>query len=218
MRSHFGKLLMFGSLTLGGCVAPLPRPSGVTTQDVRVVDAVKSVNVESGLSAGVTIGATQSVIVSGDTSYVGLVGTSVTGGTLTVALVDRFQASPGDALRIQIVATGPLAGLSTSGGAQLIAQGLAGDALALDASGGSTLVVAGTAGRLDAMASGAAHLEARGVAARDVTVAGSGASLTEVCAQESLDLHLSGASRALYSCAPTSVTTDLSGGSTAEPK
>lgn len=218
MRAIFMTLLGFGSLALCSCVPPLPRPSGITTQEARLVDPFSSVHVASGLSATVDIGAMQSVVVIGDENLVDLVDTGVAGGVLTVALTESFRAADGDPLHIQIIAAGPVAGLSTSGGARLIAQGLAGDTLALDASGASTLTVAGTSGRLDATISGAAGVLAQGLVARDVSVAASGASLAEVCARASLDLHLSGASRALYSCAPASVTTDLSGGSTAEPK
>jgi hypothetical protein len=209
-------LIVSGLIGIAGCDASLPAPSGITKQDARVVDPFSSVSVQSGLSATLAMGATQSVVVVGDENLVGLVAITVTDGALTVALIDRFHASVGDALLIQIVAAAPLSALSTSGAARLTAQGLAADALALDASGSSTLTTAGTAGRLDATISGASHVEARELVARDVSIGASGASVAEVCAQASLALDLSGASVALYSCAPASITTNLSGGSTAE--
>jgi hypothetical protein len=221
MRAFFLILLGLAASALigiAGCVGSLPAPSGITKEDSRVVDPFAKVSVQSGLSATLGMGATQSVVVVGDENLVGLVGTSVSDGVLTVALPESFRASAADPLQIQIVSAAPLLALSTSGGARLTAQGLAGDALALDASGASTLTAAGATGRLAATLSGASHVEALGLGAHDVSVGASGASLAEVCAQASIDLHLSGASRALYSCAPSSVTTDLSGGSTAEPQ
>jgi hypothetical protein len=202
---------------LAGCVSPLPRPSGITTEAARLVDPFSSVHVDSGLSASVDTGKVQSVVVIGDQNLVPLVEANMIDGVLTITLPDEYQAATGDPLHVRIVAAQPLVGLSTAGGARLVAQGLSADALALEATGGSRLVAAGTARRVNVDLNGAARVETIELFARDVSVAASGASRADVCAEESLDLRLSGASQARYSCAPLSISSDLSGGSTIAP-
>jgi hypothetical protein len=216
MRNYLETFFILGSLAASGCVAPLPRLSGVTARQARVVEPFAAIQVQSGLNAAITGGPSEAVTVVGDENLVGLVSTTVAGGQLTVSLAEPFGAPSSAPLQIQIVASPTVGELTTSGGAQLSAGGLLGGALRLDASGASTLTVSGTTRQLGVTASGAAHVEARELAAEDVTLSGSGASLAEVCAARSLDVHLSGASRALYSCSPARVNTDLNGGSTAD--
>lgn len=220
MRAFFIIVLaLIGCAFIGiaGCVVPLPAPSGVTTREPRTVDAFTSVELSSGLGGTVIAEAPQSLVIAGDSNLVGLVQVSVTGGVLTVALAAPYKAAAGDPLHVEIAAP-VLSALTADSAARLTASGLTGGALVLEASGAASLTVDGTTSRLQATASGGSRLEARTLAAQDVTVDVSGASFAEVCAQQALDLHLSGASRALYTCNPSSVTTDLSGASTAQPE
>jgi hypothetical protein len=217
MRAFFIMLALIACALPGisGCTVPLPAPSGVMTRESRIVDTFSSLQLSSGLRATVTAGASQSLVVVGDTNLVGLVRASVAGGVLTVSLMDPYRATADDPLHVEISAPA-LSALTVDGTAQLTASRMVGDVLVLDASGASSITIDGTASQVKATASGGSHMEARALTARDVSLEGSGASFAEVCAQSSIDLHLSGASRALYACNPSSITTDLSGASTAQ--
>jgi hypothetical protein len=201
-------------LWVAGC-QPLPSGSGRIIHQQRSVAAFHTLEVNSALHADVTAGKAQSLTVSGDDNLVGYVETKVSGGSLIVELKPGVQGSNDDLL---ISITVPsLDSITANGAAEVTARSLTADRLRLVASGASQLSATGNAAVLDADSSGSSDLRARGLTAADVTLTASGASSGEVCAAESLELHLSGASRAVYGCQPKTVRgDDITGASTAQ--
>jgi hypothetical protein len=200
------------SLFLSAC-GTLPQGSGRIVTETRTTAAFTKEKVSDGLTGSVRAGRTQSVKVEGHDNLLGYVATQVRAGELTVDLGGGNLADR-NALHIDVELP-VLDALTAEGAAQVDAPGLQGSSIALIASGGSIIEATGAAEKLTLDASGASYLLLSGLQAGEAIATGSGSSNLDLCATGRLELHLSGASHARYTCDPDSVTQDLTGSSTA---
>lgn len=205
------RLLVPLALLLSACVET---GSGAPATQTRDVGDFARISVQSGIAATVQVGERSPLVIIGDDNLLGHVVTRVRNGELTVAFDGRASTSHG--IRVQ-VGTPMLGAIEASGGAQVEASALRGEAVSISASGGARVHV----GKVDASkslevsSSGGSRLELAG-SAPALLIDSSGGSILDAGQLEakSATLDLSGGSRVTANIAGK-VTGSLSGGSRA---
>lgn len=201
--------------TLSACGgAWMPAPSGRVVTEERTVEAFDRVEIDDSLRATIRVGPERSLRVTTDDNRLQYLVTRVVGDQLILGIASGYAVWDREIYDIEIT-TPTLRGMVADGAAQLIVSGLNAPELDITADGASIIEATGTAGNMRLDASGSSRLALKNLAASDATAIISGSSTLDVCATDDLDLHVSGSSRVVYRCNPRTVTTDVTGSSTA---
>ena len=183
--------------------------SGKVASDVREVGDFHGLDVGGIFKVEVVVGKTSGVEVQADDNLLPLINTHVDhDGILHIESEGRIKSQNDILVR---VTTSDLDDLDVSGAANVNVSGLRGGELSVDASGASHIKVAGEAASVKIDVSGASQIDADNLAAVDAKVDASGAANIAVNVSGTLNADLSGASKVIYSGAPTSVEKKTSG-------
>lgn len=206
--------------------------SGVTSREIRSVAPFSEITVHHALHADITVGDALQVEVSGDDNVVPLVRTEVRGQRLVVEMLPGSAVRPRLALLVR-VRVPRLLEVQASGAAYVEAHGRAIADLRVEATGSARVSIAGISGSLiqvttrgassvslrgqsrslTAAILGASGLQARDAVTEAATITVEGSSRAEICASQSLEVTLTGASLADYYCNPVRVRPRISGAS-----
>ena len=203
-------LPMFGCGLVGG-----EKGSGTPKTETREVGAFTKVALEGALRADITAGSAQLVELSGDDNIVPLMTTEVNDQRLRVA--PKKPVSPKLEL-VARIATPTLTAVSSSGSGAVNVTGIAGDSFDLRTSGSAKIVARGTTKKVTIEVSGAATIDAKELAAQDVTINVSGSGELDVRASGHLEVKISGSGTVRYYGNPTDVKKSIAGSGTVEPR
>lgn len=191
------------------------RGSGNVTSEKRDLSGFKSVDVGGVYQVEITAQKEFGVEVLADNNLLPLIKTEVDGDTLRIDTTRRI--SPSSPVRIRISAP-DIENLQVSGVANVTVNDLKNTSFAIDSSGASKITVTGETANLTIDVSGAAKIDAENLKAENASVDSSGASKINVNVSGELRTDLSGASKVVYTGAPTNVVTKRSGASSVSQK
>lgn len=204
-------LLTLVSLMASTASCATIRPSGVRVSESRTVGDFDEIEVSGGLTLEVRPGS-PSLTIEGDSSFVPLYVTEVTGGRLRIFPADRWSSWGTRAVVVRVtvqplrrldasggvdvVLDGPVVAptfeAELSGGVELRARALQLDALALEASGGVRVLLAGQARTARFETSGGVEVRARDLLVSELELDASGGCDLELNARESIRGEASG--------------------------
>jgi hypothetical protein len=166
-RALAAALALFASAALS-CAGRPVKGNGVVTSEARALGDFTGVSVANGLRANVSVGAT-SVKVHADQNLQEYIETSVSGGTLVVAVTNGFDLQPTQPLVVTVVSPTVLSFVAA--GSAVIAGAPSAGNVTVDASGSSDVSLANVA---------AETIDVKGSGGSTVTVAGADAAATKV--------------------------------------
>lgn len=191
------------------------RGSGNIVTERREVSGFKSVDVGGVFQVEIVAQKEFSVEIEADDNLIGLIQTTVDGGTLRIESDKRLKSkSP---IKIRISAP-DIDGLQVSGAAKVTAANLKSQSLKIESSGGSRVTVSGETVKLKVESSGGAKVNAGDLAAVDADIEGSGGSSVEVNVTGDLRSDISGGARVQYTGTPANIITNKSGGASVSQK
>jgi hypothetical protein len=211
MRTLVLSLLLVGCQWFGGA----ERGSGSPKTETRQVSAFTQVGLHGALHADITAGAAQAVEIGGDDNIVPLVTTEVKAQRLDVGTNKRIAPKLELLARI---ATPALTALSASGSTTIKLHGVASDTFDLDTSGSAQIAASGKTRKLTVTIAGSATIDARELAAEDVSIQVSGSGDVDVTATGVLEVQISGSGRVRYYGTPRELKKSISGSGTVEAK
>ncbi len=189
--------------------------SGQTATEARDVRDFKGVDVGSVFKVEVTAQADYAVEIEGDDNLLQYVKTEVRGGTLHIKTTRKIK--PTSPIRVRVSAPA-IDNLDISGAAEVTVNNVRSEKLTVDSSGASKIYINGDAAKLNADVSGATKIDAEKLNVVDANIDASGASSVTVNVSGTLNGDASGASRIIYTGAPTSVKKDTSGAGSVSQK
>ena len=207
-----GVRILLSLFALAACGNGIPG-SGTAKTEVRDVAAFTKVHMVGALGATINVGSPRRIEISGDDNLVPLVTTGVSEQTLTIGPTRTVRPKLDLVAKIAVPT---LDALSSSGATSVEVVGLGGEKLDLSVSGAAKITARGTTGTLSIQVEGAAAINAKDLAARDVTVNVSGSGALDVTASGKLVVVVSGAGRVRYYGNPTSVAKSISGAGSVE--
>ena len=189
--------------------------SGNLASEVRNATGFKGVDVGGVFQVEITAQKEFGVEVEADDNLLQYIKTEVRRGTLH--LETERKLNTGNPIRVRISAP-DIAGIETSGAANVVLTDLKNDLLDIDSSGASKVKVSGETAKLVVDVSGATRVDAEGLTAIDANIEASGASTVELVVNGILKSDASGASTIRYGGSPKDVVKKSSGGSSVSPK
>lgn len=228
--NSLGAAITIAMVSLGGLFGV--EGNGHIKEETRSVPAFTGVEVSGGITADVTVGPEQKVILSADENLLPLLRTRVVDGVLrvdhegsirsnnTIKLtvvtpkLDRLGGSGGCTVHAKL-GKSPKLKLDGSGGTEMQIAGIDTDALDLDMSGGVTAVLQGTAKKANLDLSGGVELHAKKLQIADAVIDASGGVQAELAVSQSIRGDASGGVSVEVKGRPA-VKVDTSGGSSVE--
>ncbi len=204
-----------GLLAIAGCQK---RGSGVEMSEERRFEAIHGLKFGGAavIDVHVRAGAPATLLqVTGDDDVVPKIVTEVHDGVL--AIRDDSKRSPNLPLELSLTVAS-LDAIDLSGAVRGTIEGLQARAFRLHVSGAADLRVSGRCAALDVDVSGAAKVDAGELLADDAKVQLSGAGRIDVRTTGKLDVAVSGAGTVRYTGPPTSITKQVSGVGSVEPR
>lgn len=203
-----------GTVTINGQVVsgggPVVKGSGVSATEVRDVTDFNQISFSTAINANITVGGEQSVTVTAEDNILPKLKTEVNNNVLSVHLSGATQTS----LPVKVDITVPdLTSLTASGSCNVKTDGIDATTFKTVLSGACKLTVVGKTDSFDCNVSGASHVSANELVARNVKVITSGAAHAKIYAVDSVDAGASGASSIRFAGEPTDVKKNKSGAS-----
>ncbi len=182
--------------------------SGVIVEEKREVRGFTDVRISGGYEVKITVGAEESLILSGDDNLLPLITTKVEDGVLIVK--NQKAISPKSPLRLTLSARA-LARLEVSGSARGTVSGIDAAEFGLQCSGSCKLALAGKAVLLDVGVSGSGEVDATALPVKKADVRISGSGEVDVTAAEALKVKISGSGTVTYGGEAAAIEQSISG-------
>ena len=186
------------ALVLTGCHHSINsgvRGSGKRETQKRDIQPFTSVSSEGAFNIEIVAQKTQSVEIEGDDNILPLIGTDVSGNTLTIKSQKAFSVSEPITLRIAVA---DLTALHVSGAGSVEITGLKNDHFSIECDGAPSVKVSGSTKNLNINTSGAGKIDTHALHAATGVVDSKGVAKIDVDVKDELDVTISGPSTVTY--------------------
>ena len=198
-------------LVLVGVLAGCVQGQGPVTSETREVGAFSRIEATAGIRVVVRIGPSEAVKVTAQENLLPVVATDLRGDTLSIEASEDFTTLEPVTVTVVVPA---LDGITLSGGAQAVIDGLDAESLELRIRGGAQVTAAGSVGSVALHADGGATAGLEDLSARVATVSMEGGATATLTASDEVTGTAAGGSR-LTVLGDADVLVDVSGGSVA---
>jgi hypothetical protein len=184
--------------------------SGITATETRSVSGFDSVELKGSADVNITLGSSESVVVTADNNILPLVTTSVLGSRLVIDL--KFGTTITTSSPIQVTITmKSLNAVTLSGSGDIHVSGLNSDTFTANLTGSGNITGAGSANTVNVSLSGSGNVYCDKVTAKNATATLRGSGNITVYASESLNASIPGSGSIRYSGNPSRVDQKVTG-------
>ncbi|MBU1240780.1 DUF2807 domain-containing protein [Myxococcota bacterium] len=205
------KLLLIAILlpiSLLACNISGVKGSGVIIEEKRQVTPFTAVEISGGYTLTLSVGAKESLTLSGDDNLLPLIESSVEAGVLK--LKNKKAISPKSPIVLKIT-TKSLSSLKIFGSLSGSVSGVSGGPFAASVSGSCSLTVTGKCDALKIRIAGSGNVNARGLSAKSAHTTISGSGKIAVAVTDSIHAKISGSGEISYAGNPSKVEKSISG-------
>jgi hypothetical protein len=198
-------------LVIVGALAGCVQGQGPVTSETREVGAFSRIEASAGIRVVVRIGPSEAVGVTAQENLLPVIATDVRGDTLSIEASEDFTTLEPVTVTVVVPA---LDGITLSGGAQAVIDGLDAESLELRVRGGAQVTAAGSVGSVALHADGGATARLEALSVRVATVSMEGGATATLTVSDDVTGSAAGGSR-LTVLGDADVSVEVSGGSVA---
>ena len=212
-------ILMFvqSACSFGTIVPNTVVGSGKVISEARNVSGFSSVELQGSANVDVTLGNSESVIVTADDNILPLIETNVQNGQLIIRDKANTNINPSSPVRVNVTIQA-LKGITLSGSGKINVSQMTGDSLMINLSGSGSITVTGAVTAVNISLPGSGNISCGGLLTKSAKVKLDGSGDIEIYASQSLDAGILGSGSIRYSGNPAQVSKSIVGSGNITPQ